>query len=74
MVTKTISIKENVYDKLNRMKRPGESFSDLLDRLTEITDSTNILHQLRGSIEFDDRDTLISEIRDRRKEWRWSHS
>ena len=35
MTTKTISIKENVYDKLHRMKRPGESFNELLDRLNE---------------------------------------
>ena len=30
---KTITISDDVYEKLKRMKRPGESFSDLLRRL-----------------------------------------
>ena len=70
MATKTISIKENVYDKLIRMKRPGESFSELLDRLTDERSSIEILNQLRGSIDFENSESLISEIRERRKEWR----
>ena len=52
------------------MKRPGESFSDLLDRLTDTNNSIEILKQLRGSIEFNNSDSLISEIKERRKEWR----
>ena len=35
MVTKTISITEDVYDDLVRVKRPEESFSDELRRLAK---------------------------------------
>lgn len=34
MATKTISITEDVYDRLLALKVPGESFSDELRRLT----------------------------------------
>jgi predicted CopG family antitoxin len=35
MATKTIGIKEGVYDRLVAAKRPDESFSDTIDRLLE---------------------------------------
>jgi predicted CopG family antitoxin len=35
MGTKTIGIKESVYDRLAAAKRPGESFSDVIDRLLD---------------------------------------
>lgn len=35
MATKTIRISEEVYERLKARKRPDESFSDLLDRLTD---------------------------------------
>lgn len=35
MGTRTIRVREDVYERLKARKRPGESFSDLLDRLTD---------------------------------------
>ena len=35
MASKNITIKEDSYDRLKAMKRPDESFSDVIDRLTE---------------------------------------
>jgi len=35
MGTKTIRVREDVYERLEEQKRPEESFSDLLDRLTD---------------------------------------
>lgn len=35
MGTKTIRVREEVYERLLASKRPDESFSDLLDRLTD---------------------------------------
>ncbi|NUE02312.1 hypothetical protein HUB97_07390 [Halorubraceae archaeon YAN] len=33
--TKTIGVKEDVYDRLKARKRDGESFTDLVDRLLD---------------------------------------
>lgn len=38
MATKTIGIKEEVYERLVARKGPDESFTDLLDRLVEDTE------------------------------------
>ena len=35
MGTKTIRVREEVYERLQARKRPDESFSDLLERLTD---------------------------------------
>tara|TARA_Y100000034_G_scaffold116434_1_gene154767 strand:+ start:241 stop:348 length:108 start_codon:yes stop_codon:yes gene_type:complete len=35
MATKTISIKEDVYERLLSLKAPGESFSDELKKLVK---------------------------------------
>lgn len=35
MGTKTIRVREDVYESLKACKRPDESFSDLLERLTD---------------------------------------
>lgn len=32
---KTLTIKDNIYEKLSKVKKPGESFSDLFDRLAD---------------------------------------
>ncbi len=34
MGTKTISIKEEAYERLEKLKREGESFTDVINRLT----------------------------------------
>ncbi len=70
MATKTISIKEEVYNKLVAMKREKESFSEFLSRLADSQKSNYLLDQLRGSIEIDDPEELMKEIRKRREEWR----
>lgn len=38
MGTKTIRVREEVYESLKAHKRPDESFSDLLERLTDRAD------------------------------------
>jgi predicted CopG family antitoxin len=53
ILVKTITIKENVFNRLTSQKRKDESFSDLFERLldNQVTD-IEILRKLRGSIEF----------------------
>ena len=34
MATKTVSLKESAYNKLKNLKGEGESFSDLINRIT----------------------------------------
>jgi predicted CopG family antitoxin len=34
MSTKTVSLRETAYEKLKNLKREGESFSDVVERIT----------------------------------------
>lgn len=35
MSTKTVSLRETAYEKLKNLKREGESFSDVVERISE---------------------------------------
>lgn len=70
MVSKTITIKEDVYRRLKRIKRDGESFSDLLTRLSKNVSPIDKLLEMAGSIDFDDADSLKEDIRKKREAWR----
>ncbi len=48
-MVKTITIKDDVYNKLVTVKRPGESFSDLFNELLKYSSAENILDGLSGS-------------------------
>lgn len=61
-LTKTISIRDEVYRKLVKIKREGESFSDLFERLAAGADPVETLKRLRGCVEFRDKDLLLKEI------------
>jgi len=69
-VTKTITVKDEVYRKLLRVKREGESFSDLFDRLVEGTaDSLDTLKKLRGRVELSsgNKECLLVEVYEARR-------
>ncbi|MFQ5815754.1 MAG: antitoxin VapB family protein [Candidatus Hydrothermarchaeaceae archaeon] len=55
MSVKTITIKDDIYKVLSSMKREGESFSDLLRRLTsrkvDITEFYGILSESNAVLE-----------------------
>ena len=70
-MVKTITIKDNVYNKLVELKRENESFSDLFERLAECQDSRQLLLRLRGSVDFKDKDQMLSEIYASREERRY---
>lgn len=44
------------------VKREGESFSELFERLVEGMSPLETLKRLRGCVEFTDRERMLSEI------------
>lgn len=69
-MVKTITIRDEVYRKLLSVKRENESFSELLNKLVEGADSLETLKRLRGTVEFKDKNKMISEIYASRAEHR----
>jgi predicted CopG family antitoxin len=54
-IGKTITIKEEIFNRLSLQKRKDESFGDLFERLLDNQVSGILaLKMLRGSIEFDE--------------------
>jgi len=69
-LVKTITIREEVYNKLLEVKEKNESFSKLFERLIESANPLETLKKLRGCIEFKDKNKLLSEIYASRSERR----
>jgi predicted CopG family antitoxin len=69
-LTKTITIRDEVYRKLLTVKRRDESFSKLFERLTEEISTQELLKKLRGCVEFTRKEAMLSEIRTHRVEHR----
>jgi predicted CopG family antitoxin len=69
-MVKTITIKDTVYEELKAMKEPGESFSDLFERLTRARRSMEILKKISGSVTFKDKKAVLDRIKREREEWR----
>ena len=69
MKNKTISLPEDLYDKLKRQKKKGESFPDLIDRLIKEKKSRRQqLEALAGSLKEDDEwDQIVNDIYEDRK-------
>lgn len=61
-MVKTITIRDEVYKKLLAVKREGESFSELFERLVEGMDPIEILKRLRGCVEIRDKDEILLKI------------
>jgi len=69
-LTKTITIRDEVYRKLLTVKRENESFSELFERLVEGVSPIETLTKLRGCVEFKDKEKMLSEIHALRAERR----
>ena len=61
-MTKTITIRDEIYRKLLKIKREDESFSELFERLAEGANPLDTLKKLRGCVEFRDKERMLSEI------------
>ena len=54
MWTKTIRVREDVYQAFEAQKRPDESFSDLLERLTDRSDQFERGFGALADVDFED--------------------
>lgn len=71
MATKTISLADDAYERLKAEKREGESFSDVVRRLTvgtELSEYYGILSEETA----EDLEDVVAERRDERNERRRS--
>ena len=59
-----------MYKKLASIKKRDESFSELFERLVKGTSSVEVLKEVRGSVEFKDKERMLSEIGRQRDEHR----
>lgn len=73
-MVKTITIKDDVYNKLVAQKGKDESFSDLFESLVEkdLQSGINALKKLKGSIVFEEgvKKKILSDIALKRSEHR----
>ena len=71
-MVKTLTIKEDVYNKLVAIKKQGESFSDLFERLAKKENSASALGKLRASVVFEtgEKERMVTDIYSKRSERR----
>lgn len=69
-MVKTITIKDDVYERLRAIKGEERSFSEVLEELVEGSDPIEVLEKIRGSMKFENKEELLSEIRASRGERR----
>ena len=71
MTSKTITIREDIYRMLLSIKGANESFSNFFERLVKSRKNIDKLKDLRGSVEFRNKEALLKEMSDKRKEIRY---
>jgi predicted CopG family antitoxin len=64
MATKTVSLRESAYRKLKNLKREGESFSDVVERIS----SAQSLEQFEGS--YPEIGEVKEELQEQREDFR----
>ncbi len=67
---KTLTIRDEVYQRLLSLKREGESFSDLFERLADGVNPLEVVRRLRGSVDLPERETILAEVQMKRAERR----
>lgn len=71
MASKTITIREDIYKMLLSIKGANESFSNFFERLVKSRKNIDKFKDLRGSVEFRNKEALLKELFDKRKEIRY---
>lgn len=70
IVSKTLTIRNEVYEDLKKIKRKDESFSGLLERLSGQMKPIDALAKMRGSVDIRNKKKMLKEMEDRRSEKR----
>ncbi len=71
MTAKTITIREDIYNMLLSLKEANESFSNFFERLVRSRSNLGKLKELRGTVEFRNKEVLFKELLEKRKEIRY---
>ena len=71
MAAKTITIREDIYNMLLSLKGGNESFSNFFERLVKSRSNIDKLKELRGTVEFNNKEALYKELSTKRKEIRY---
>lgn len=71
MVTKTITIREEIYNMLLSIKGANESFSNFFERLVKSRSNIDKLRELRGTVKFKNKEDFLKELLEKRKERRY---
>ncbi len=71
MTAKTITIREDIYKMLLSLKGTNESFSNFFERLVKSRSNIDKLKELRGTVEFRNKEVLLKELLEKRKETRY---
>ncbi len=71
MAAKTITIREDIYKMLLSLKGTNESFSNFFERLVKSRSNIDKLKELRGTVKFRNKEVLLKELLEKRKETRY---
>lgn len=71
MTAKTITIREDIYKMLLSLKGTNESFSNFFERLVKSRSNIDKLKELRGTVEFRNKEVLLKELLEKREEIRY---
>lgn len=67
-VSKTITIRNEVFLELKKIKQKEESFSELFERLARERTPVDALAKIRGSVVFRNKGGMLKEIEEGRSE------
>jgi predicted CopG family antitoxin len=73
-IVKTLTIRDDVYERLAALKKKDESFSELFERLARHQGSLELLMRIRGSPEFesaDEKEEFLRHATSKREEKRF---
>ncbi len=71
MTAKTITVREDIYKMLLSLKGTNESFSNFFERLVKSRSNIDKLKELRGTVEFMNKEALFKELLEKREEIRY---